>query len=56
MAGLAPGKDGAIGGDGDAVVSSGHSDDAPGSKGLDLLWQQLPLLVAVAQPTENSTA
>jgi len=46
---LAPSKDGAIGGEGEAVVrSSRHSDDALDSKGLDLLGQQLVLLIAVA--------
>eukprot|EP00312_Isochrysidales_sp_CCMP1244_P040797 CAMPEP_0202767322 /NCGR_PEP_ID=MMETSP1388-20130828/32527_1 /ASSEMBLY_ACC=CAM_ASM_000864 /TAXON_ID=37098 /ORGANISM="Isochrysis sp, Strain CCMP1244" /LENGTH=49 /DNA_ID= /DNA_START= /DNA_END= /DNA_ORIENTATION= len=47
---MAPGKDG-VGGSGEAVpCSRRHSDDSLGSKGVDLLWQQLTLLVAVAQP------
>jgi len=53
----APGKDGSVGGDGQAVVlSSRHGDDALVSKGLDLLRQQLALLVAVAQPAIASIA
>ena len=47
---LAPGKDGAAGGDGEAVVlSSRHSDDALASQRLDLLRLPLVLCVAVAQ-------
>ena len=47
MAALAPGKDRAVGGDGDAVVlTRRHSDDALASKGPDLLRQLLLLLVA----------
>ena len=50
MFALAPGEDGAVSGEGDAVrASQQRSDDAPASKGLDLLGQQLVLLVAVAQ-------
>jgi len=46
----APGKDSAVGGDGEAVrASSRDSDDTLASKGLDLLGQQLALRVAVAQ-------
>ena len=57
MFALAPGKDGAVGGDGDAVAaSSRHSDDAPPSQRLHLLRQQLGLPVAVAQPAITSKA
>ena len=57
MAALAPGKDIAVGGDGETVVlSNRHSDDALASKGLDLLGQQLALLVAVAQAAPLSPA
>ena len=53
----APALDGAVGGDGDAAVASRrHSDDAPPSKGLDVRWQQLLLLVAVAQTAAPSKA
>ena len=38
------------------VLSRRHSDDALISKGLDLLWPQLVLLVAVAQPAQGSHA
>jgi len=56
-ASTAPAPDGAVGGEGEAVLpSSRHSDDALASKGLDLLGQQLALLVAVAQPASASTA
>ena len=57
IASTAPAPDGTVGGDGEAVVcSSRHSDDAPASKGLDLLRQQLQLLVAVAQPAKGPIA
>ena len=48
---LAPSKDGAVSGEGDAVVcSSWHSDDALASQGLELLGQLLvPLRATVAQ-------
>ena len=49
MAALAPSKDGAVSGDGEAVaLSSRHGDGALVSKGLDRLGQKLVLLVAVA--------
>jgi len=53
----APAPEGAVGGEGEAVAaaSSRHGDDALASKGLDLLWQQLVLLVAVAQLAKVST-
>ena len=38
------------------AISSRHSDDAPPSEGLDLLWQQLALLVAVAELAKDSLA
>ena len=54
---LAPRENGAVGGDGDAVVQSSRcSDDVLASKGLDLLRQQLALLVAVAQLATGSLA
>ena len=37
-------------------ISSRHDDDAPTSKCVDLLWQQLHLLVAVAQLARESIA
>ena len=44
---LAPGKDGAAGGEGEAMAgSSRHSDDELTRESLDLLRQQLVLLVA----------
>ena len=50
MFALTPGKDGAVGRDGDAVdASSRHGDDALARKGIDLLGQQLVVPVAVAQ-------
>ena len=46
---IAEAPDSAVGGEGEAVVSSSrHSDDALASKGLDLLGQHLGLPVAVA--------
>ena len=46
----APAPNGAVSGEGDAVVvSCRYGDDAPPSQCLDLLGQQLVLLVAVAQ-------
>ena len=46
---LAPREDGAVGGEGEAVVlSSRRGDDGLVSKGLDLLGLPLVLLVAVA--------
>jgi len=54
-ASFAPAPDGAVGGDGEAVVASRRrSDDALASKGLDLLGQQLALQVAVAQMARAS--
>ena len=38
------------------LASSRDSDDALASEGLDLLWQQLALLVAVAQLAKASHA
>ena len=52
---LAPGKEGAAGGDSEAVRgSSRQSDDALASQGLDLLRQQLILLVAVGPVAQHA--
>ena len=58
MLAVAPGKDRAVGGEGEAVGDpSRHSDDAPASKGLDLLRQQpVDLLVAVSAGGTHSLA
>ena len=53
----APGKESAVGGEGEAVrLSRRHSDNALPSKGVDLLGQQLVLLVAMAQLAVGSKA
>ena len=54
---MAPGKDRAIGGDGEVVShSSRREEDTLVSKGLDLLRKQLVLPVAVAQLARGSMA
>ena len=54
---VAPAPEETVAGEGEAVRESRRdSDDALASQGLDLLGQQLPLRVAVAQLAKESTA